>query len=119
MSAQPPRFLDPSANVFRALAAVRRVGKPSSSSTLNAKRDGEDGFAHETSAKSRVFFVSQAGTNDSAPLWNGPRLRSAFVAQVMGQVLMDARVRAQGLAAPAYRRTMPQTASRLLLDRAI
>jgi hypothetical protein len=31
--------------------------------------------------------ASHSGTDSAAPLWNGPRLQAAFVAQVLGQIL--------------------------------
>jgi hypothetical protein len=31
--------------------------------------------------------VSRSDTHDAAPLWHGPALRAAFVAQLLGQVM--------------------------------
>jgi len=53
--------------------------------------DGEcgrdDGFARANEARSRFAHLSQNGTSENAPLWHGPRLCAAFVAQVLGQVM--------------------------------
>ena len=40
-----------------------------------------------TDASYRQHAVSHSDTGDNASLWNGPRLRPAFVAQVLGQKL--------------------------------
>ncbi len=58
----------------------------------------------------------QNGTIEYAPLWNGPRLRPAFVAQVLGQVMMDRRDQAASLARVAYGRGVAQIPAALLLD---
>ena len=44
----------------------------------------------------------QNGTGEFAPLWNGPRLRPVFVAQVLGQVMMDHRQQTSSLSRAAY-----------------
>ncbi len=46
--------------------------------------------------------LSRNGTTEFAPLWNGPALRPTFVAQVMGQVMMDHREQALSLTRLAY-----------------
>ena len=46
--------------------------------------------------------LSQSGTQEFAPLWHGPALRPTFVAQVMGQVMMDHREQAVALTRLAY-----------------
>jgi hypothetical protein len=56
------------------------------------------------------------GTIEYAPLWNGPRLRPDFVAQVLGQVMMDRREQAASLARVAYGRGVAQIPAALLLD---
>jgi hypothetical protein len=35
-------------------------------------------------------ILSRAGTEQTAPLWYGPRLRAPFVAQFIGQILLNA-----------------------------
>lgn len=39
----------------------------------------------------QVELVSQGGTSAFDPSWDGPRLRPAFVAQVMGQLMPERR----------------------------
>lgn len=46
--------------------------------------------------------LSQNSTAEFAPLWHGPVLRPTFVAQVMGQVMMDHREQAVSLTRLAY-----------------
>lgn len=56
--------------------------------------------------------VSRFDTASSEPLWNGPRLRAAFVAQVIGQLLEERPVPAHA----AYRRSWPQPPRPRLFD---
>ena len=46
--------------------------------------------------------LSQNSTSDFSPTWHGPVLRPTFVAQVMGQVMMDHREQAVSLTRLAY-----------------
>ena len=97
---------------------MRRVGNASSSSGLNDEALGEDRLGTRTGLDRRQGNVSRNGTEASAPLWHGPRLRPAFVAQVLGQVLMDAQAEARERARPAYRQGA-QIATGRLLDRGV
>jgi hypothetical protein len=65
---------------------IARVEKPNPSNTLRQKpRSPESEIAHNFAAKARARS-SRFETTDSEPLWYGPRLRPAFVAQVLGQI---------------------------------
>ena len=57
--------------------------------------------------------ASQSGTGEDMPLWHGPRLLPAFVAQVMGQALVTGAPRAQPSVYPAH----PGISSGVLFDR--
>jgi hypothetical protein len=59
--------------------------------------------------------ASHSGTNSNAPLWNGPRLQAAFVAQVLGQVLAPQSSDPR-LALAAYQRDDVRRLQRRLLD---
>lgn len=75
----PPRF------------AAQRVEKPSQSAQLHGERRDEDASARCPFAQRMRGHLSHKGTEDVAPLWYGPRLRPAFVAQVLGQVTAQSK----------------------------
>lgn len=83
---------------------------------LDSGRSGGERRWSELSKNKAHLQSYQNGTNQCAPLWNGPALRPAFVAQVLGQVIMGRPDRASELAVLRYRNGAPQVASRLLLD---
>jgi tRNA G26 N,N-dimethylase Trm1 len=87
----------------------------------HSKTIGDDGATsgrrrNDRAAAAQAVRTCQNETDQFAPLWNGPRLRPAFVAQVIGQVLMNQREQASGLARVAYDNGAPKIASALLLD---
>jgi len=92
---------------------VTRVEKPNVSNTLEQSppRQGtsstNDRLAHARMRSSRF------GTEERAPLWNGPRLNCAFVAQVLGQAFAGR----QPPEPSAYRRDFAPTG--LLVDKTI
>lgn len=88
----------------RALGPARDIGKANSSRTLDGECAGDEAFRGETRTGERRRAPCQFGTIEVAPLWNGPRLRPAFVAQVLGQVMMDGQARGRELAPAAYRK---------------
>lgn len=67
--------------------ASLRVEKACNTSDLRdrAMRDDARGTRNRESSAARE--LSQSETDAYAPLWHGPRLRPAFVAQVLGQVM--------------------------------
>jgi hypothetical protein len=58
--------------------------------------------------------ASHSGTTSNAPLWNGPRLQAAFVAQVLGQVLAPQTGDRQSALAAYQRDDVRRLQSRLL-----
>ena len=96
-----------SANTMRAQATVRGIGNANSSRTLDGECEQEEQFRRNERGDRRAAPVSQTGTGNYVPFWNGPRLRPSFVAQVLGQVLMDSQ--SQALPA-AYRGASAQIA---------
>ncbi len=69
---------------------VMRVAKPCAESNFRNDRAVEDGAANRLREPSRTQGLSQSETAGHAPLWYGSRLRPAFVAQILGQVLYPA-----------------------------
>jgi hypothetical protein len=102
-----------------AVADSRRVGKASYSSMLEGGDDPPGQSGNDRSATKRERRACQTGTVQYAPLWNGPRLRPAFVAQVLGQVMTAHQPQGAGLALLAYGRSVSQVSSALLLDHKI
>ncbi len=98
------------AGAARAVAPAREVGKANNSRTLDGECAGDDVFGRGAQGDRRRAVPSQNGTGETAPLWNGPRLRPAFVAQVLGQVMMDRHLLALELAPAAYRERGAQVA---------
>ncbi|HUO90787.1 MAG TPA: hypothetical protein VMU08_16555 [Rhizomicrobium sp.] len=117
MSPLPIVFPPPAASALRASAGVRPVGNASSSCALDGEWEGGNAFSTATSRQPPRERASQNGTAYAASAWDGPRLRPAFVAQVIGQVLMDQRSCALRLAPPAYlERSRAQIAPGRFLD---
>ena len=100
-----PPILHPvaAASTSRAIGPLRGIGKSSSSHTFDGECGGDGDVRRAPFADRRRAAATQFGTSGDAPLWNGPRLRPAFVAQVLGQVMMDERAAALSLAPAAYR----------------
>jgi hypothetical protein len=91
---------------------IARVEKPNASNTLRQKPGSDESeSAYQPGASARARS-SRFETADSEPLWYGPRLRPAFVAQVLGQVFASENVSS---APVAYRRDSIPTG--LLLDK--
>ena len=102
-----------------AVAQVRSLENGNDSKSLD---DGGPQFERrrfESPAAGHQLQSSHSETGSSAPLWNGPRLRPAFVAQVIGQVTMNHREQAARLARVAYNSTASQVPAALLLDNRI
>jgi hypothetical protein len=101
------------------LARTRSVARGSEASSEFRTLDGECGSetrpraeARRTTSASRVF---RSGTGSGEPLWNGPSLRPAFVAQVIGQVMMEPR----RSVLPAYREAVAQIPPGSFIDDAV
>ncbi len=79
-------------SVSRKAERVHGIGDANASRTLDGECAGDDAFRRSARGDRRAPLVSRTGTESAAPLWNGPRLRPAFVAQVLGQVMMPQSV---------------------------
>ena len=102
MNVPPTLHAVATASASRALGPVRGIGKSNTSRTLDGECAGDGEFRGAPHTERRHVASSRNGTTDYAPLWNGPRLRAAFVAQVLGQVMMDPSDAALSLAPAAY-----------------
>jgi len=89
-------------------AGVRGVAGSNAFQTFDGERAREDAHHRAVPQIRRREPASQNGTLDTAPHWNGPLLRPTFVAQVLGQVMMDGP--AANSAARAYRVRTAQVA---------
>jgi hypothetical protein len=94
--------------VSRNETRVRGAGKANTSRTLDGEWSSEAPFGPRPQVVPSTTNLSRTGTYRDAPNWNGSPLQPAFVAQVLGQVLMDPRARALSLAPVAYGREAPQ-----------
>ncbi len=101
----------------RAFAGVRRVGNGNSSKSLEGEGTARGRSSRPPASAPHRNCTCQNGTEGGGPPWNGPHLRPSFVAQVLGQVMMDPLARASSLAPAAYRQA--QIAQGRLLDRGI
>lgn len=93
----------------RAPALARSVEKASASSQLGARAQDDAKNRDRKTPRLQVELVCQDDTRGFDPLWDGPRLRPAFVAQLMGQVMpahtaRSSVQRAYGTAAPRIAR---------------
>lgn len=91
----------------RQARAVRGVGKPSVSLNFDGESAKTNGPIRVEIAIERRRQASQSETDMPASFWNGPRLTSAFAAQVLGQILdtgAHAQKAAYGAGAPLPRR---------------
>lgn len=70
-----------------ARAGLARVEKARNSSDLGQQRMDDPRHRAGHDAHLASHDLSQSETGEHAPLWYGPRLRPAFVAQVLGQVM--------------------------------
>ncbi|HEX4301199.1 MAG TPA: hypothetical protein VHZ78_00290 [Rhizomicrobium sp.] len=113
MSLVPVLAAASSVSISRKAERVPSIGDANSSRTLNGECAGEDAFRRSARGDRRGPQLSHAGTEAYAPLWNGPSLRPAFVAQVLGQVMMTHSVRP----VPAYRSQAAQIPNGSFFDR--
>ncbi len=103
MNLLPTPSLTISAPVLRARLASRGPAQINDSNTLGS--EGADDERRHAAGDRRTDMkrLSHFGTDNTAPLWNGPRLNPAFVAQVLGQVMMEQREPASARPPLAYR----------------
>jgi hypothetical protein len=82
--------------------------------TLDGERHASARFQSEAGRTTTASKLSRSGTGSSGPLWNGPTLSPAFVAQVIGQVTEQKR------SAPlAYRQVRAQIPPGSFIDNAV
>jgi len=100
-------------------ARIRNIVRGAQASNNSRTLDGERSFGAppraETLQPATLATLSRSGTVAGAPLWNGPALRPAFVAQVIGQVMMDATRSAPS----AYRKAVAQIPAGSFVDDAV
>ena len=94
---------------------VGRIENPSSGKGLQENATAEPPHQGASEAGHERRRTSHSGTTSNAPLWNGPRLQAAFVAQVLGQVLAP-QASSPHLALAAYQRDDVRRLQRRLLD---
>jgi hypothetical protein len=100
---------------FRPAAALARsVQKASASSDLGTHQQDTARNSEKSAPRLQVELVCQDETQRFDPFWDGPRLKPAFVAQLLGQVMPAAHK--QATVATAYGATAPRMAR--LVDRA-
>jgi hypothetical protein len=95
---------------------VARVTKARAASDFRNDTTARDGTANRFAAAPHAQNLSQSETGEHAPLWYGPRLRPAFVAQVLGQLLYPAPPDATSAAA-AYEEGLARALPDAGLDR--
>jgi hypothetical protein len=75
------------------LAAKRCAGRVRGMEKATARQQSDGEYSPSGNRQCRRAAAQnrralcQSGTQEHAPLWNGPRLRSAFAAQVLGQAM--------------------------------
>ena len=99
MSLTPTSTVTTSAPLLRARSASRGPAGINDSSRLGSESTGEDGTRAAADRRREDRKLSHFGTQAGEPLWNGPRLNPAFVAQVLGQVMMETQTSARAPAA--------------------
>lgn len=95
-----------------------RVAKARFSSNLHDSPAQDGAAGNRSGAQLRQRPPSHSGTHETAPLWYGPRLRPAFVAQAIGQILYSEK-RDPRSALAAYDERAARTSSRAALNRSI
>jgi hypothetical protein len=88
---------------YRLRALNARVEKLRSGSGLRDDRERSAENSASNAARRNASSLSRYETVQSEPLWNGPQLNAAFVAQLLGQVLADPAADDGRSALAAYR----------------
>lgn len=102
--------------IARSRAVVPRIEKPCGDKELHERVDLQPPGDSTNDARREPRRPSHSGTTSNAPLWNGPRLQAAFVAQVLGQVLAPPSSNPQSALAAYQRNDIRVLQSRLLDD---
>jgi hypothetical protein len=74
-----------------AARSTRRCEKPSGSSALSQERRDVNPDDREFPLPMQIELLYQEETPRFDPFWDGPRLMPTFVAQLMGQILLERR----------------------------
>lgn len=90
------------AQTKRSWSDARAARKSSAQQQFHGEYESADAKRSPKIAQMATRALCQFETQDHASLWNGPRLRPAFVAQVLGQAMNTAEVSAPRAQA-AYR----------------
>lgn len=100
-------------------AGAVRVEKVRNASDLGDERlhDRAPRTPHDEAYAARD--LSQSETREYAPLWHGPRLRPAFVAQVLGQAMLPREMQDTRSVFAAYEEGAARGPSRRLFERKI
>jgi hypothetical protein len=98
------------AQTKRSWSDARAVEKSSAQQKFQGEYETGDAPQSPKIAQTAKRALCQFETQDHASLWNGPRLRPAFVAQVLGQAMNTAEVSAPRAQA-AYRGLAIRTAA--------
>lgn len=75
----------PSAGVTACARACARIEKTSKTLDSRQNRRRDDADDGRSGLRDRRRASSQKNASGDVPLWNGPRLRAPFVAQILGQ----------------------------------
>lgn len=95
-------------------ALPRRCEKSSTSSNLGQERSNLEADRRKGQPTLRVQLVSQNDTVRCDPVWDGPRLVTAFAAQLIAQSLPDRR---DAMAVETAYGSLNEPRKALLLDR--
>jgi hypothetical protein len=101
--------------IARSRAVVSSIEKPCGDKGLQESVTAETPRETAHNVRNDRRRASHSGTKSNAPLWNGPRLQAAFVAQVLGQVLAP-QIADPRLALAAYQRDDVRRLQSRLLD---
>ena len=116
MNVPTSRFALAPAHFKSAVGETRRIGKAANSKAFGQCREQFVPCRDGLSRALRQDRPCQNGTVDYAPLWNGPALRPAFAAQVLGQAIVDRTARNSDMDVQAYRQGASPIPTALLLD---
>ena len=100
--------------VARSAAVVSPIEKPRCDKGFQENATAQTPRESAGEPRSERRRSSHSGTTSNAPLWNGPRLQAAFVAQVLGQVLSPPAINPQSAFAAYQRNDVRVLQSRLL-----
>jgi hypothetical protein len=111
MRVQPPLPAIWRESLKASASGIHAPGKSSNSAHLGDEERGPDRQARKERPKLQVELVCQEGTKAHDPFWDGPRLKPAFVTQLLGQMMTGGQAQA-----PAHAYGESQASAALLLD---